>query len=74
MRFDNFDIDRVAQYPRRGIQQLQTEIDTDTHIGRKHYGDISGCSLNLLLLLVIEASGTDDHTLAVGTAQFEVSQ
>jgi hypothetical protein len=49
MRFDNLDIELVIQHARRHVQQLQRQIDADTHVGREHDGNLlAACSIAAL--------------------------
>ena len=74
MRFDDFDIDIVAEYARRGVEQFQAQIHADAHVRGEYDTDTTGRITNLLFLLRFETGGADDDVLTVTHAQRQVSQ
>jgi hypothetical protein len=65
MRLDDFNIDRIAQHARGGIDQLEAQVDAGAHVGRQHDGDILRRHLDLSTLRGAESGSADHHPLIV---------
>ncbi|MNY36241.1 hypothetical protein D3C86_1707160 [compost metagenome] len=74
MSLDDLDVDLVTEYPRRGVQQLQAQVDAHAEVGGKHYGDLPTGIGQQLFFLDTEAGRTNHHGLAGLPANFQVFQ
>ncbi len=74
MRLDDLDIHIVTQHARRGIQQLEAQIDANAEVGGEDDRDLSGRRDQALLLFRRKAGGTDHHGLAGAPADLQVLQ
>ena len=72
MRFDDFDIDAVAEYGRGGLQQLETEVDADAHVGCIHQRDVSPGGRHRRFELPVATGGADYQLLAVTATEFDM--
>ncbi|MNV41381.1 hypothetical protein D3C71_1330150 [compost metagenome] len=70
----DFDIDIVAQYASGRVEQLQAQVDPDTEVGREDNRNVLARFRQQLLFFNAETGGTDDHGLAVFTAESQVLQ
>ena len=74
MRLDDFNVDVVAEHPRRHVQKFQAEIHADAHVRRHHHADLCSGGIDPLFLLRGESGGTDDDTPAVTAADLQMLQ
>ena len=72
--FNDFDIVALRQNARGHVQQLEHNIDTDTHVRREHHGNLLGGISDHQLGFAVKARRTDNNRHLVTTARREVIQ
>ncbi len=74
MRLDDLDIHRITEYPGRHVEQLQAQVDADTHVRGQHHGDVVRGQGDLCLLVLAETGRADHHAPPCLAAGLEIGQ
>src|SRR3990172_4868013 len=74
MGLDDFHVHLIAQYLCSDLQQLETQVYTDAHIGRKDDADVFRSCLYAAPLLVIKTGSADDHGTPGLAADLQIRQ
>jgi len=74
MRLDDFNVVACGHGLRGHLQQLQSYVDTHTHVGRHHDGDVFGRFGDFCFLFVGKTRSTNDELDAQFAANSQMRQ